>query len=188
MKNLLTLLAIVLSANLYAQDSIKQNCNYRTQEVDEFTGTSKLVLESDNFIAFTDSSLMKYYKRKKHSYVECDIYCAKINDMKVAYLSWRLDTKSAYKYFGAIYTDSKFILKFTDGTTLTLVFSKNDSGDTNYDYDFTTYSSYIILSDEQIKDLSTKEIDKVRMYWSKGYESYPVINSKLFIEQIKCIK
>ena len=131
---------------------------------------------------------MKYYKKKKHSYVECSVYCAKINDTKVAYTSWRLDTKSAYKYFGAIYSDSKFILKFTDGSTLTLVFSNSDSGDTNYDYDYTTYSAYLILSDEQIQDLSTKEIDKVRMYWSKGYESYPVKNPNLFIEQINCIK
>jgi hypothetical protein len=57
--------------------------------------------------------------------------------MKVVYTSWRVDTKSAYKYFGAIYKDAKLMFKFTDGTTLTLNYLSSESGDTNYDYDYT---------------------------------------------------
>jgi hypothetical protein len=60
MKKLIALMFIVVSANGFAQDSTQvSNCNFRTKEVDEFTGTSKLVLESEMFIAYTDSSLLK---------------------------------------------------------------------------------------------------------------------------------
>ena len=189
MKKLIALMYIVVSANGFAQDSTQvSNCNFRTKEVDEFTGTSKLVLESEMFIAHTDSSLLKYYKRKPHQYVECEIYCAKINDMKVVYTSWRVDTKSAYKYFGAIYKDAKLMFKFTDGTTLTLNYLSSESGDTNYDYNYTYYSSYCLMDDTQFSELASKEVEKVRMYWSKGYEDYPVINPTLFNSQLNCLK
>ena len=95
-------------------------------------------------------------------------------------------TKEAYKYFGSI-LDSKIMVKFQDGETIELNFSKSDVGDTKYDYGYTTYSSYVILDEESIKVLKTKPIEKVRMYWSKGYEDYPVSDANLFINQLPCI-
>jgi len=48
-------------------------CDYRTKEVDEFTGNSKVVMNEELFISHTDSSLMKYYKKKKKQYLEIDV-------------------------------------------------------------------------------------------------------------------
>lgn len=187
MKKLITLIIIIINANCFSQDSLNADCIYRTKEVDEFTGTSKLVLESQPFISFTDSSMQKYYRKKEHQYFEADIYCAKINDMKVIYFSLRIDTDNAYKYFGSIQKDSKFMVKMKNGDLITLLFSKSDYGDANYTYDYTYYSTYIVLEEEDISKLSN-EVEKVRIYWSKGYEDYPVINSSLFINQLNCIK
>lgn len=187
MKKLITLIVIIINANCFSQDSLNADCNFRTKEVDEFTGTSKLVLESDKFISFTDSSMQKYYRKKQNQYVEVDVYCAKINDTKVAYLSIRIDTDNAYKYFGSIQKDQKFMLKMKNGDLVTLLFSKSDYGDANYNGNYTYYSSYIILEESDIEKLS-EQVEKVRIYWSKGYEDYPVTNSDLFINQLNCIK
>jgi hypothetical protein len=176
-----------MSFILTAQDSSNVDCKFRTNEVDEFTGTSKLVLEKERFIQFTDSSLIKYYKKKPHQYIEMDLYCAKMNDLYVAYTYWRVDSDKAYKYFGSISTSSKIIFKFTDGTTLELNYSNYDSGDTKYDGGYTTYSSYLLLSDEQIEIIKSKEIEKLRMYWNNGYEDYPCYNGGLFSKQLKCL-
>ena len=162
-----------------------RDCSYRTNEVDEFTGTKKIVLNEQDFINYTSEELKKYYKKKE--YVKCQVYVAKVEETKVAYFYWTLQTKEAYKFFGSIARDSKIMVKFQDGETIELNFSKSDVGDTKYDYGYTTYSSYVILDKESIKVLKTKPIEKLRMYWSKGYEDYPVSDQNLFINQLPCI-
>jgi hypothetical protein len=188
MKKVILLFVLTVSVFAYSQDSTKvQDCKFRINEVDDFTGTSKKVVEADMLISHTDSTLLKYYKNKKHQYTELGIYCGKINDSYVAYFSWRIDTENAYKYYGLIVSDAKFMIKFTDGTTATLNFAKTEGGDTNFDMKYTTYSNYCLLSDDLLADLKTKKIEKVRMYWSEGYQDYPVVNSTLFISQLKCL-
>lgn len=164
----------------------KGDCNYYKNEVDEFTGKKKIILIEQDFINYTSDELKEYFKNK--DYVKCQVYCARIEKTKVAYFHWVLQTKDAYKLFGSIAKGSKILLKFKDGETLELKFSKSDIGDTNYDYGYTTYSSYIILDEESIRILKNKEVEKVRMYWGKGYEDYPVSNPKLFVEQLPCIE
>ena len=143
-------------------------------------------MKEEKFIGYTSDELKKYYKKK--DYVNCQAYCASINETKVIYFYWKLMTKEAYKYFGSIQKGTNLVVKFKDGETLELKFSKYDSGDMNYDYGYTTYSSYIVVDDETIKILKENEIEKVRMYWSKGYEDYPVVGSQLFMKQLPCIE
>ena len=162
-----------------------RDCSYKTNEVDEFTGKRKVILNEQDFINYTPEDLKKYYKKK--DYIKCQVYTAKIEETKVAYFYWTLLTKNAYKYFGSITKGANLIVKFQDGETIELSFSKSDVGDTNYDQRYTTYSSFVILDDELIKILKTKPIEKVRMYWSKGYEDYPVSDPNLFINQLPCL-
>ena len=65
--------------------------------------------------------------------------------------------------------------------------AKYNTGDTNYNLNCTYYGSYIILSEEDRELLSTKEIEKIRMYWSKGYEDYDVNNPTLIMNQLNCL-
>ena len=58
MKRVAIILATMLTAYSYAQTD--STCNYRVNEVDEFTGTSKLVTTTSMYVEHTDSSLMKY--------------------------------------------------------------------------------------------------------------------------------
>jgi hypothetical protein len=44
------------------------------------------------------------------------------------------------------------------------------------------------MDDTQFSELASKEVEKVRMYWSKGYEDYPVMNPTLFNSQLNCLK
>lgn len=161
------------------------DCSYRTNEVDEFTGKKKLVLNEQDFINYTSEELKEYYKKK--DFVNCKVYAARFEDTKVAYFYWTLQTKEAYKYFGSISKGSKIMIKLVNGETFELTFAKYDSGDTKYDYGYTTYSSYVVLDDASIDALKSTEIEKVRMYWAKGYEDYPVSNARLFIDQLPCI-
>jgi len=164
-----------------------QECNYYKNEVDEFTGNTKIIMETESFISHTDSSLLKYYKKKKEQYLEVSIYTAKLNETYVMYFDAIFQTKKAYEYYGAVSKGSKIIMKLADGTITELIISKSDFGDTDYDKEITTYSSYCILGDSELETLKSSEIDKVRIYWSKGYESYDCDNPSVISNQLKCL-
>lgn len=186
MKKVAIILTTILSVYTYGQTD--STCNYQVNEVDEFTGKSNLVTTIGMYIEHTDSILLKYYKNKNHSYFELETYCAKIDNLRVLYLSIRIDSENAYKYFGSISTDAKCIFKFEDGETLTLNFAKYDLGDTNYSGGYTTYNPYLILSDKDFLFLRTKKVDKLRIYWSEGYEDYEIDFPLILIKQMNCIK
>ncbi|MHA2218062.1 MAG: hypothetical protein ACXACY_19175, partial [Candidatus Hodarchaeales archaeon] len=162
------ILLLLTAFTTQAQDS----CNYYKNEVDEFTGTVKVVMEDELFISHTDSVLLKYYKRKKHQYLETEVYLAHIGKQYAAYFITTIQTDKAYDYYGALYKDSKIMLKMADGTVMNLIFIKTDSGDTDYTAKKTKYSVICVLDEEQIETLSKTMIEKVRVYWSKGYEDY----------------
>jgi hypothetical protein len=166
--------------------TFKSDCIYRTNEVDEFTGTKKLVLEADNFVNYTDEELKRFFKNK--DYIACKAYTAKVNDLKVLYTFWTIQTKTAFDTYGYITKGSQIIIKFVDGQTLDLKFASSDTGDSNYDRDYTTYSSYLLLDESAVELLQSSEVEKIRMYWSKGYEEYPVSNPRLFINQLPCLE
>ena len=186
MKQLITYLTICINIMVYAQTD--STCTYRVNEVDEFTNTTKIVTHSKMFIEHTDSSLLKYYKRKSHSYFELETYCAKINDLRVIYFYIRIDSKNAYKYFGSISTDAKCIFKLKSGKTVTLNFSKYDTGDTNYERNYTSYSPYLVIPNDDYDLLKKDPVEKIRIYWSKGYEDYDIDYPEAFKKQIECIK
>ena len=165
-----------------------QECNYYKNEVDEFTGITKIVMESESFISHTDSSILKYYKKNKEQYLEVEIYTAKLNETYILYFYAVFQTKKAYEYYGVVSKGSKISLKLSDGTIAELTISKSDFGDMDYDKGTTTYSSYCILGNSELETLKSSEIDKVRIYWSKGYESYDCDSPGLLIKQLNCLE
>lgn len=164
-----------------------QECNYYKNEVDEFTGDTKIIMDTEPFISHTDSSLLKYYKKKKEQYLEVGVYVAKLNETYVMYFDAKFQTKKAYEYYGVVSKGSKIIMKLADGTMTELIISKSDFGDTDYDRGTSTYSSYCILGKSDISSLKSSNIDKVRIYWSKGYESYDCDSPGLLIKQLNCL-
>lgn len=162
------------------------DCDYATKEVDEFTGNEKYVMNQEVFLTHTSESMKKYLKGK--DYTTCNAYCAKIEGMKVVYVNWKILTKEAYKYYGSIQNKAGFTIKLKNGETVELKFANFDTGDVNYNGGYTTYASYIILSESDLATLSKNEVDKLRMSWSKGYQDYDISNTTFFINQLPCLK
>lgn len=197
MKNLIILITIsLLSTISYGQtdttsiqnDSVPvYQCNLKKDEVDDFTGSIKKVTYSDKFIAHTDSSLMKYYKRKKNQYFEVDAYTARVDDVYAIYFYITIQTKKAYDYYGVLSSKAKVIFKLEDGSTMEFKIGSSDYGDVNYDGGYTTYSTYFVVEDWQMQILEKLSVQKVRIYWSKGYEDYDCDSPDLLKEKLSCL-
>ena len=189
MKKLFLTSILFLSVSLsfaQTQDSSKLKCSYYKNETDEFTGVKKIILNEENIISFTDSALKYLYKKK--DLINCKTYCARLDSMYVIYFNWTILDKSAYETYGSIEKDASLMIKFKDGTICNLKFGKYDLGKTDYEANSTAYSSYCLITKEDREQLINNEIDKIRMYWSKGYDAYPVTNSSVFKNQLPCLK
>ena len=174
------ILSVLIGLTTYGQE-----CSYLKNEVDEFTGAKKILTTSEVFLTHTDSILKKYYRNRDYTTINTSV--GNIGGIKVIYFSIKLLTKDAYKYYGSINSGDDCIFKTTEGM-ITLKISKSDFGDTNYDRDYTTYSTYFIITDEEIKQLQDVKIEKIRFYWGKGYNDYDVVNKDLLSSQLRCIK
>ena len=166
---------------------IGQECNFKTNEIDEFTNIEKKITQSELYITHTDSALLKYYNKKNRSYFELSVNSAKINGLKVIYVTIRIDSDKAYKYYGSIAKDAKFIFKLTNGNTITLKSGAYDFGDTNHNGGYTLYSTYLLLDEDNYKSLVETSVDKVRIYWGEGYQDYLVDDPNVLIQQLNCI-
>ena len=82
----------------------------------------------------------------------------------------------------------KIIMKLSDGTMTELIIGKSDYGDSDYDRGTTTYSSYCVLEESDINSLKSSNIEKVRIYWSKGYDDYECDNPDVINKQLNCLK
>jgi len=164
------------------------DCSYKTNEIDEFTGVKKQILNPTHLIKYTPESLQKRYSKKSYDFMECTISASSIEGKNAIFYNCIFRSKDIYKTYGSIERDAKIIFKFKDGETLECTFSKYNSGETDYDKGVTIYSSYSILDDEQVKALKKNKINKVRIYWSKGYDNYDAYDPDAFINQLPCIE
>lgn len=207
MKHIFTFLLLCLSFNLFSQekattDSGKKvllkndgtweyieeketvisnnvDCEYKTNEVDEFTKVSKLITEAKEFLT--------HKKGLSKKYLTCNIFFAKIDENRVLYLQWLFRTSKAYGSYGIIEEGADLILKMKDGSTLTLKAVSTDTGESNYKKNKTTYGSYYLLDKPTFELLKKSHPEKLRMYWSKGYEDYDITNPIEF-SKINCIE
>lgn len=179
-KIILTIGTALLTSLSFAQ------CKYQKNLTDEFTGDIIKVLELETIITHTDSLLKKYYKNR--DYLTVNTKVASINGDDLIYFTGKILTKDAYDYYGALRKDSQIILKLKNGKIVKLNIGTGDYGDVNYEYDYTFYSIYCDIDDIQKNILLQSEVDKIRIYWSEGYEDYDCDNGKVYLNQLPCLR
>jgi len=181
MKKLLTAMLIFASSFALAQ------CEWLTNETDEFTGVKKQMHKAEKLLGQTSED-MKKYKRlfPEYDYFKIDVSCAKFDNRYAIYFTIKIQTERAYEYYGALREGSKIILKHDSLSLTTLKFAKTETGDSDYTDKTTRYITYCAPDEDAIKALSEKPVVKVRIYWSKGYEDYVVTAPDAILKQLKC--
>jgi len=156
------------------ENVIELNCKYKRNEVDDFTGDRVVEMEHDALFQVTDND----------SKVGCTIACMSVENTFVAKINLAINSKSASSSHGYISSGSKMIFK-TANNTVELEFLNTDFGKTMLGQ-IEWYQLKIFIDPISLKILEKDEVEKVRIYWSKGYEDYIVTNQSLFIDQLNC--
>ena len=84
--------------------------------------------------------------------------------------------------------DNKIIFVLKSGKAVQLSFGSTFSGNTNLSKDITEYSSFVHLPDDVVNQLMSEELARVKIEWSKKEEDYSVVNSRILINQLPCVR
>lgn len=152
-KYLLSLIVLSFTISASAQ------CKYIKNEVDEFTGNKKIVL---NISPIGNSKLIKLQASM-----------SAIDTLKYIHLYMNAD------YLGCVSSESYAIFKFLDGTTLRLF----HAGKINCK----TPIMALKLSEEDIKKFESSTVDKIRISLSESSEDVTLSNNQYFINGLKCL-
>ena len=164
----------------------REDCNLVTDKIDAFTKDTVKSTAPIKIINYTPESLSNKSKYKSKGYIQCQSLIVRSNSTYAILLAWTVRTQNAYKSLGAIRRGSKAIFMMENDETIEIQFLESHTGDANYSLDQTTYKVTLIIPSDQMDSFRTIPIKKIRMYWSKGYQDYDIIDSNAILSQINC--
>jgi len=99
-----------------------------------------------------------------------------------------VDLANTQQLYGVIPKQSELLVLYLDGKysklkTANEVVAKFDEATKTF-----VYEVKYIVPGSQVKNLKTKAIDKVRITWSTGYESYEIFDVNYLIDLFDCIQ
>ena len=142
------------------------DCVYKINEKDDFTGTYKLVTENYKFTKGMISSIpFLYFKLGR--------FIEKSDTLRVLYVN----SSGANMY--CFNQDSKIMFKCGEKIIELKFVGEVDCGE--------SIQSYATINDEEFFLLQNNRIDKVRIYYSEGYIDFEKIDSEYFLNYLHCI-
>ena len=142
--------------------------------------------EKELLFTFTDERLRLFFPDKE--YLRCEAFLSSVGKReKQLTIEFRFAYPNAREAYGVIEKNSLITLKLFDGQTIELKAGELDLGKYETDKDILTYRMIYKMDNQQINLLRKQELEEIRMYWSAGFEIYPVYNIDFFSRQLKCL-
>ncbi|MCF8300655.1 MAG: hypothetical protein K9I02_07555 [Haliscomenobacter sp.] len=142
--------------------------------------------EKELLFTFTDERLKLFFPDKE--YLRCEAFLSSVGKReKQLTIEFRFSYPNAREAYGVIEKNSLITLKLFDGQILELKAGELDLGKYETDKDILTYRMIYKIDNQQINLLRKQELEEIRMYWSAGFEVYPVYNIDFFSRQLKCL-
>lgn len=160
-------------------------CVLAAQSKDEFSGEIRKETQRLEILRYTNPMLRTYMQGKTH--ILCETSLSSAGPAMFLNLVFTIQDPAAKKSFGGIPKNSAVILKFVDGTTLSLYTPRGDEGNFDPTGQIATFRAQYELDRSFLKKLRSTELDKIRMAWATGYEDYEVQQIDLLMRLAKCL-
>ncbi|HEY4799388.1 MAG TPA: hypothetical protein VII99_09970 [Bacteroidia bacterium] len=188
------LISVVISACSHSKNEDQTvlpkpsgNCTYARDEKNAL-GKHIRVVEDEKFISlsFADSASRALYKGE--DFFKGYLSCVSVDSVMGLYFSFKIHTEDAFHYYGMIKKGNKITFILKSGKAIELPFGTTFSGNTNLSKEISEYATFAYLPREAASQLQTEELGNVKISWSKRDEEYTVVNPRIFINQIPCVK
>jgi hypothetical protein len=142
--------------------------------------------EKELLFTFTDERLRLFFPDKE--YLRCEAFLSSLGKReKQLTIEFLFAYPNAREAYGVIEKNSLITLKLFNGQIIELKAGELDLGKYESDKDLLTYRMVYKMDNQQINLLRKQELEEIRMYWSAGFEVYPVYNIDFFSRQLKCL-
>jgi hypothetical protein len=163
-----------------------QPCNVLFEGVDEFSGNYRKDLAPELFFYYTPEPLKKLYMDEAFMVAEGSMSLSQgfyFFNMKIT-----INARKADRSYGILEKGSLLTIKLLNGETVRLLNNHSDRGVRLADNKGFIYKAQYALDADVIKELKKSEVDKIRLFWSTGYEDYEVYELDFFFHQLKCLE
>lgn len=162
-------------------------CASIVETIDDFTKKKRRESLPVLLFQYTDEVMKKYYEGE--DFITC---WASLSSLETGYkyinLDFKLASDNVSSSYGWLEKDNHLIIKFLDGTTLTLFNSKTDRGTVDNVNRVTSYRGIFPIGSGEEKLLLKGEVDAIRLAWSTGTEDYEIYDIDFFTNLLKCFK
>ncbi|MGH1434845.1 MAG: hypothetical protein ACRBG0_10330 [Lewinella sp.] len=163
----------------------RRECRYAFDGQDAETGRYRRDLQPELLFSYTDERLRPYLQDKE--YLVCEAYISSAGGFRYLTLNFTFAYPNAQEAYGFIDQNSVLTIKLLNGDVLNLRSGKMDRGQYNTVKKELTYSVYYPIDRSYIGLLKTSEVDLLRVFWSSGFEEYPIHQMDFFQRQFQCL-
>jgi hypothetical protein len=165
----------------------RPSCRFAFEGVDEYTGQHRRDVQKELLFTHTDEKLRLYLKDKE--YLRCEAFLSSIaGGYRFLSLQFTFAYPNAREAYGFIEAGSFLTIKLINGEYVNLRAGKMDRGHYDTETELLTYQVHYPIDANLLNILKKVEIDTVMVFWSSGYEEYPVFNVDFFIHQLLCLE
>lgn len=180
----------------YYQDFVKTNpyyglekqvqCKFKFNGKDQSTGRMRKELDAQHLFSFTDEKLRMFLKDKE--YLSCKGYLSSLDGgYRFLTLEFTFSTPNAREAYGFIEKGSILTIRLINGDFINLKSGSMDRGSYDTKENLLTYRVHYGIAGDQLSFLEKSEVDKIRVFWSSGYEEYEVYQLDFFMKQLACL-
>lgn len=162
-----------------------ESCRFAHNAYDPKLERHRREMPSGELFSYTDDRLRFYLKDK--AYLSCDAYLSTVGGLRLLNLEFKFAYPNASEAYGFIEKGSILTLLFLNGDFINLQAGVLANGQYDMKTEELTYRVQYPVSNAQVTYLEKGELDRVRVYWSSGYEEYEVFNVDFMAHQAACL-
>lgn len=163
----------------------RKACTYAFDAFDEDLQRYRRAMPPGELFAYTDDRLRFYLKDK--AYLSCAANLSTVGGLRVLNLEFKFAYPNASEAYGFIEQGSILTLLFLNGDFINLQAGVLADGQYDMTTEELTYRVQYPISTAQVAYLKKEELDRVRVYWSSGYEEYEVFDVEFLANQAQCL-
>lgn len=162
-------------------------CRIVFDSTDVFTGKRKKESARTLFFTQTDDLLKKMMKDK--DYITCYAVATRIQGgITFLNLTFIIQSKETQKVFGFLEKGSPIVFRLMNGHTFNFTNSSTDIGVVDFLRNTTTFQATIQLYANDIKSITSSELDQVRVAWSAGVDDYEIYDVNILKNLLRCVE
>ena len=96
-------------------------------------------------------------------------------------------SRTAQQEYGGILSNATLMVVLLDGSTISMINNRTDRGKYDAVRDVHTFQGNYQIPPKQVKDLIEGEIDKIRVVWEQGYDTYEVYEMDFLKNHLNCL-